>query len=89
MPIATITTMNTLDNCSGISRVSECQGRIQVCLYIYVNIKKNIHDQQKLQPSSCATVDGRIPAPPWMVETYNEINHLSTGSGFLPSTASS
>jgi hypothetical protein len=37
------------------------------------------------------TVDGRNPAPPWMVETlYNPINsginHLSTGAGFLPST---
>ena len=35
------------------------------------------------------TVDGRNPAPPWMVETLyinNGINHLSTGAGFLPST---
>ena len=37
------------------------------------------------------TVDGRNPAPPWMVETCwnpinSGINHLSTGAGFLPST---
>jgi hypothetical protein len=32
-------------------------------------------------------VDGRNPAPLWMVETINNgINHLSTGAGFLPST---
>ena len=33
-------------------------------------------------------VDGRNPAPRWMVENpiNNGINHLSTGAGFLPST---
>jgi len=33
-------------------------------------------------------VDGRNPAPPWMVETRinHGINHLPTGVGFLPST---
>jgi hypothetical protein len=33
-------------------------------------------------------VDGRNPAPPWMVETPKimGLNHLSTGAGFLPST---
>ena len=36
------------------------------------------------------TVDGRNPAPPWMIETLinNGINHLSTGARFLPSTVS-
>ena len=36
------------------------------------------------------TVDGRNPALPWIIETSinNEINHLSTGAGFLPSTLS-
>ena len=28
------------------------------------------------------TVDGRNPASPWMVETLNGIDHLSTGAGF-------
>ena len=37
------------------------------------------------------TVDGKNPAPPWMVETCwnpinNGINYLSTGAGFLQST---
>ena len=36
------------------------------------------------------TVDGRNPAPPWIVESWNPrnnwINHLSTGEGFLTST---
>ena len=36
------------------------------------------------------TMDGRDPAPPWMVEPLSimgqMINHPSTGAGFLPST---